>query len=171
MQTICTSLQTDNHTNTSSRFPTVVFPKPNSLTFPLNHTTFSDKYCHTFQYWKHRIIFNIGSKIILACRFYNLKQFCIWIFNLLFIHTFKYCLKLGIISTIRSITRTFSTQQCAIPYFSLTFHVIYHFPTFPDKSNSDIFQFSWHVGSLPVFTGRVFFLTTKQQCQSTAGNR
>jgi len=38
------------------------------------------------------------------------------------------CLKFGNTSIIRSITGALSTQRCAIPYFSLTFHVILHFP-------------------------------------------
>jgi len=100
---------------TNGRVPTVL-PKPNFPTFPVNHTTFPDLYRHTFHYRKHTIICNTSTNY-LGMQILPSKRFCTRTFNCFYIHRLHLPLKVGQnkISTIRSITGTFSTQLCAIP--------------------------------------------------------
>jgi len=62
------------------------------------------------------------------CRFYHLSRFYTQMFNFLFTQALCMLFEVSKMSSIRSITGTFSTQECATAYFSLTFEVILHFP-------------------------------------------
>jgi len=136
---------------TNGRVPTVL-PKTNFPTFPVNHTTFPDLYRHTFHYRKHTIICNTSTNY-LGMQILPSKRFCTRTFNCFYIHTLHLPLKVGQnkISTIRSITGTFSTQLCAIPNLPRPYFPgnVAFSPTFPDQSNCRTFSsFPCPVGTL-----------------------
>ena len=117
---------------TKIRVPTVL-PKPNSPTFPVNQTTFPDLYRHTVPF--------SSAQIISACGFCNLKEFCTWIFNFVFIHA------LHMLFAVRqNIKYSFDYWHiCNSPLFWLFTFCL----TYPGQWNSMTFSsFSWPVGTL-----------------------
>ena len=79
-------------------------------------------------------------------------DFVLWLLTFFSSTHFRCCLTFGKMSSIRSITGTFSTQRCAIPYLSLTFHLILHFHWLSLTNQiCDISSYPWHVGSLKIY--------------------
>ena len=66
---------------------TRVVTKPNSITFPVNHTTFPDLHWNMLQYQKHTIICNTITKLSRHANFTISKDFVPGFLTFFFIHT------------------------------------------------------------------------------------
>ena len=139
----------DNELEKSDFRVSTILPRPNSpMTFPVSQPTFSDLYCHKFQYQKHTIIYNTNTNYLGVRILPSDKILYRVILSFFSCRYFTCCLKLGKISIIRSITGTFSTGQCAILYFSMIFQVSLHSPQLSLTNQIPWpYQFPWCVGT------------------------